>query len=155
MKKVLGIVSFALLAGCASTNYSEINDSQAVISNLTVSEQGKAGTDKHQLDVKFDYSIQDYKDISGLYTCSVLFASSEGTLITTTKEKAPCKIDSESGSVAIKWDTPFSTSARYSPAELNTMQVPLKYLVAIHQNKTSNTNVIIGMSEPLYLTPEI
>lgn len=155
MKNALGMAAIVLMAGCASTNYSDINDSQAVISSLIVSELGKAGTDKHQLDVKFDYSINDYKDISGLYTCSVLFASSEDALITTMKEKAPCKIDSENGSVALKWDTPLSTSARYSKADLNKMQLPLRYHIAIHQQKTKNTNVIIGISEPLYLTPQI
>ena len=155
MKRLLGIAAIAILAGCASNDYSGINDSQAVISGLVVTELGKAGTDKHRLDVKFDYGIKDYKDIDGLYTCSVLFASANDALITTTKEKAPCKIKAENGSVAIQWDTPLSTSARYSSAELNEMQVPLRYHVAIHQKKTSNSNVIIGMSEPLYLTPEI
>lgn len=154
MKKFLGIVSIALLAGCASVNYSKIDDSQAVIKNLKVAELGKAGSDKHQLDVKFDYSINDYHDIPRLYRCSVLFVSSQNEMVTTTKERTPCKIDSKNGSVSIRWDTPLSMSAGYSKEALRKMVLPLKYHVAIHQKKTSKTNVVIGMSEALYLSPK-
>lgn len=155
MKKTLGIVAIAFLSGCTSTNYSDVNDSQAVISNLRVSELGKVGTKKHQLDVKFDYSITDYKELPDLYTCSVLFATTKNEFVTTTKEKAPCKINSESGSVSMKWSTPLSTNAGYSRENLSKMQLPLRYHIAIHQKKNKNTNVVIGMSEPLYLVPEI
>ncbi|MDV6314921.1 hypothetical protein [Idiomarina sp. HP20-50] len=155
MKKILGIVTVALLSGCTSMNYSNVNNSQAVISNLKVSELGKAGTKKHQLDVKFDYSIKDYKELTNLYHCSVLFATGKNQLVTTTKEKAPCKIDSKNGSVSIKWTTPLSTSGAYSKEQLSKMQLPLRYHIAIHQKKKKTTSVIIGMSEPLYLAPKM
>ncbi|MEX0915711.1 MAG: hypothetical protein WD397_08150 [Wenzhouxiangellaceae bacterium] len=154
MRKVLGIAAIVFLAGCASTNYSDINNSEAVISNLTVSELGRAGTGKHQLDVKFDYSIKDYKELAGLYICNVMFSISEDEMITTTKGIAPCKIDSKRGSVSIKWETPLSTSAGYSKENLRKLELPLEYHVTIHQKKARNTSVIIGMSEPLYLTLE-
>lgn len=64
MKKFLCIGSIALLAGCSSINYTKIENSQANITNLQVAETGKVGTDKYQLDVKFDYSIDDYHEIS-------------------------------------------------------------------------------------------
>lgn len=154
MKKLLGIVFIVLLAGCTSGNYSEIDNSQAVIKNLKVEELGVAGSDKHQLDVKFDYSINDYHDISGLYTCSVLFASSQNKLTSKIKNRTPCKIDANNGAISFRWDTPLSTNAGYSSEEIGKLIMPIKYHVAIHQNKTSNTNVIIGMSEALYLSPK-
>ena len=154
MKKILGMASIAFLTGCASANYSDINTSQAVISNLKVTELGKAGTNKHQLDVKFDYSIKDYSDVIGLYKCSILFTSSQDKLVTVTTEREPCKIDSESGSISIKWDTPLSTSAGYSKESLRKMVLPLEYQVTIHQKRTKNSNVVIGMSQPLYITSD-
>ncbi|MDC8831353.1 hypothetical protein [Alteromonas gilva] len=151
MKKIPGIIAIALLAGCAAVNYSEIENSQAVIKNLNVTELGKAGTDKYQLDVKFDYSISDYHDIPELYTCSVLFVTSETEMITRLENANPCRIDSKTGSVSVKWNTPLSLGAGYSREALSKMALPIKYLVAIHQKKTSNKNVVIGMSEVLYL----
>lgn len=154
MKKVPGIAAIAFLAGCASTDYSGVENSQAVISNLEVSELGKAGTYKHQLDVRFDYSIEDYKEIAGLYSCKVLFSISEDRMISKTNEGSTCRIDSERGSVAVKWETPFSTSAGYSTEERRQMTLPLEYHVTIHQKKQRNTSIVIGMSEPRYLTLE-
>lgn len=152
MRKVLGISAIVFLAGCASTNYSDVDNSEAVISNLEVSELGKAGTIKHQLDVTFDYTIKDYKELPGLYTCNVMFSISEDRLITKANERAPCKIDRESGSVSIKRETPLAASAGYSRDILQEMALPLEYHVTIHQTKARNTSVIIGMSEPRYLT---
>lgn len=154
MKKFIGIGLIALLAGCASVDYLGIEDSQAVISNLKVKELGKVGTDKHQLDVKFDYSIINYHDTPKLYTCSVLFVSSQNEMVTKSKQRHPCNIDSNNGSVSISWDTPLSTSANYSKQALSKMVLPLKYHVAIHQKKTNNTNVVIGMSDTLFLSPK-
>ena len=154
MTKFTGIAAILFLAGCASTDYSSIANSEAVISNLTVSELGEAGTRKHQLDVQFDYSIKDYKELTGLYICNVMFAISEDKLISTTNERAPCKINAESGSVSIKRETPLSKSANYSKERLSQMTLPLEYHVTIHQKKARNTSVIIGMSEPLYLNLE-
>lgn len=154
MKKTLGLVIVAFLTGCTSQNYSDVSDSQAVISNLKVSEVGTPRTDKHQLHVKFDYSIKNYKALDGLYTCSVLFSTGKGEWVTQTIGNDPCQIDSRSGSVSMKWTTPLSTSADYSDEVLKKMQLPLKYQVAIHQKKTKSRNNIIGMSEPLYLSPK-
>lgn len=154
MKKVPGIAAIAFLAGCASTDYSGVENSQAVISNLEVSELGKAGTYKHQLDVRFDYSIEDYKEIAGLYSCKVLFSISEDRMISKINEGSTCRIDSERGSVSVKWETPFSTSAGYSAEERRQMTLPLEYHVTIHQKKQRNTSIVIGMSEPRYLTLE-
>ena len=151
MRQVPGISAIVFLAGCASTDYSDIANSQAVISNVEVSEVGKAGTYKHQLDVRFDYSIEDYKELPGLYICNVMFSMSEDRLITKANERAPCKIDSESGSVSIKRETPLSASAGYSTDERRQMTLPLEYHVTIHQQKKRNTSIVIGMSEPLYL----
>jgi len=154
MKKTLGLVIVAFLTGCTSQNYSDVSDSQAVINNLKVSEVGLPRTDKHQLDVTFNYSIEDYKALPGLYTCSVLFATGKGEWVTQTKENTPCQIDSKNGSVSMKWTTPLSTSADYSDEVLKKMQLPLKYQVAIHQKKTKSRDTVIGMSEPLYLSPK-
>lgn len=154
MRKFLGMALIVLLAGCATTDYSDVADSQAVISNLEVVELGKPGTYKHQLDVRFGYSIKDYKDLAGLYTCNVMFALSEDKLISTINERAPCTIDSESGSVSIKRDTPLSSSAGYSTKNRREMELPVKYLVTIHQMKAKGASVIIGESEPRYLTLE-
>lgn len=154
MKKALGIAVIAFLTGCTSQNYSDVSDSQAVINNLKVSEVGLPRTEKHQLHVKFDYSIKDYKALDGLYTCSVLFATGKDEWVTQTKGSTPCQIDSKSGSVSMKWTTPLSTSAGYSNKVLKKMQLPLKYQVAIHQKKTKRRNTVIGMSEPLYLAPK-
>jgi len=154
MRKVMGMAVIVFLAGCASTDYSDISDSEAVISNLEVTEVGKPGTYKHQLDVRFDYSIENYKELPGLYTCNVMFSMSEERLITKVNERAPCKIDSESGSVSIKRETPFSTSAGYSSEERRQMSLPLEYHVTIHQKKKKNRSIVIGMSEPRYLTLE-
>ena len=154
MKKVPGIAAIAILAGCASTDYSGIENSQAVISNLEVSELGKPGTYKHQLDVRFDYSTEDYKEIVGLYSCKVLFSVSEHKVITKVDEGSTCRIDSETGSVSVKWETPFSMSAGYSTEERRQMALPLEYHVTINQKKQRNTSIVIGMSEPRYLTLE-
>jgi len=154
MSKVLGISAIVFLAGCASTNYSDVSNSEAVISNLEVFELGKAGTIKHQLDVTFDYTIKDYKELPGLYTCNVMFSISEDRLITKANERAPCKIDSASGSVSIKRETPLSTSAGYPRDSLSKMALPLEYHVTIHQMKARGTSNIIGKSEPRYLTLE-
>ena len=62
MKKFLVIVFIGLLTGCASINYSDIENSEATVSNIKVVELGEVGTDEHQLDVKFDYSITNYHD---------------------------------------------------------------------------------------------
>ena len=152
MRKVLGIAAIVFLAGCASTDYSDVDNSEAVISNLTVSELGKAGTGNHQLDVRFDYIIKDYKELAGLYICNVMFSISEDKLISTINERASCKIDSESGSVSIKRETPLSKSSGYPRESLTKMALPLEYHVTIHQKKARGTSVIIGKSEPRYLT---
>lgn len=141
-------------AECTPPSYSDESDSQAVINNLKVSEVGQPRTEKHQLHVKFDYSIKNYKSLDGLYTCSVLFATGKGEWVSQNKGNAPCQIDSESGSVSMKWTTPLSTSAGYSDNVLKKMQLPLKFQVAIHQRKTKSRNNVIGMSEPLYLSPK-
>ncbi len=154
MKKFLCIGSIALLAGCSSINYTKIENSQANITNLQVAETGKVGTDKYQLDVKFDYSIDDYHEISDLYSCSVLFVSSQTQMVTTSQERNPCEINQQSGSISIKWDTPLSKDAGYSTEALKKMSLPLEYHIAIHQKKTSNTNQVIGMSKALYLNPK-
>lgn len=154
MRKALGIAAIVFLAGCASTDYSDVDNSEAVISNLMVSEVGKAGTRKHQLEVKFDYIIKDYKELAGLYTCNVMFAISDDKLISTINERASCKIDSESGSVSIKRETPLSTSAGYPRESLSKMALPLEYHVTIHQTKARGASVIIGESKSRYLTLE-
>ena len=151
MRQVPRILAIVFLAGCASTDYSDIANSQAVISNLEVAEVGKAGTYKHQLDIRFDYSIEDYKELPGLYICNVMFSMSEDRLITKANERAQCKIDSESGSVSIKRATPLSSSAGYSTEERRQMALPLEYHVTIHQMKARGASVIIGESEPRYL----
>lgn len=155
MKKFLCIGFIALIAGCTSINYSKIEDSQAEISNLRITDVGKVGTDEYQLDVKFDYNINDYHNISNLYSCSVLFVSSQSEMVTTFKAGQSCDIDAEKGSISIRWDTPLSKRAGYSKDTLREIALPLKYHVAIHQKKTSNTNVVIGMSEALFLNPKI
>lgn len=154
MRRIPGMAVIVLLAGCATTDYSDVANSEAVISNLEVSELGKPGTYKHQLDVRFDYSIEDYKDIAGLYTCNVLFSISEDRMISKMGDGSTCRIDSERGSISVKWETPFSTSAGYSTDERRQMSLPLEYHVTIHQKKQRNTSIVIGMSEPLYLTLE-
>jgi len=151
MRQVPRILAIVFLAGCVSTDYSDIANSQAVISNLEVSEVGKAGTYKHQLDIRFDYSIEGYKEIACLYTCKVLFSISEDRMISKLDDGSTCNIDSERGSVSVKWETPFSTSAGYSSDERRQMALPLEYHVTIHQEKKRNTSIVIGMSEPLYL----
>ncbi|RUO77001.1 hypothetical protein [Idiomarina seosinensis] len=155
MKKIIAIAAVALFTGCTSQNYSDVSDSEAVINNLKVSEVGLPRTEEHQLHVKFDYTIKNYKALDGLYICSVLFATGKSELVTQIKENAPCQIDSKNGSVSMKWITPLSTRAGYSRKALKKMQLPLKYRVAIHQKKTESKNIVIGMSEPLYLAPKL
>lgn len=153
MKKFLVIVFMGLLTGCASINYSDIENSEATVSNIKVVELGEVGTDEHQLDVKFDYSITNYHDTFKLYTCSVLFANSQDELVTTSKKRNPCVIDAKNGSISVKWDSPLSTSAGYSKQALGKLVFPIKFYVAIHQKKSRNTNIIIGKSDALFLSP--
>jgi len=155
MEKILGVVCAFFLAGCTLTNYSDIEKSEAVISNLKVEEVGKAGSKVHKLEVEFDYTIKDYKDAPNLYTCSVLFAISGARMVSITKGRNSCIIDSENGFVSILWDTPFSSRAGYRRKDLKEMKIPLKFHVAIHQKENSRANTIIGMSEALYLNPRI
>ena len=48
MKKFLVIVFMGLLTGCASINYSDIENSEATVSNIKVVELGEASDDPRQ-----------------------------------------------------------------------------------------------------------
>lgn len=150
--------AFAMLAltGCASTNYSELELSTAQVSNIEVVEIGKPLTQEHKLELKFDYKIDGYHEAPRLYTCSILFTLKDDRVMHTAwRERNPCSIDSQTGTVSLTWDTPLSTSAGYSQEALEQMTLPLKYHVAIHQKQNSKSNIIIGLSNAMYLNTKI
>lgn len=154
MKTYMDFIFIALLTGCVANKYANIAQSQAVISNLTVVELGEAGSNMHQLDVTFDYTINSFSPTPNLYTCSVLFATSNGNLVSALTEQEICNIESATGSISINSQTPLSSSAYFMEKHLRNMELPLKYHVSIHQNTDKRRSVIIGMSEALYLADD-
>lgn len=156
MKNRFYVLAILALTGCASTNYSELELATATVRNIEVTEIGNPLTNEHKLDLKFDYKIDGYHEVPRLYTCSILFTLKDDKVMhTVLRERNPCSLDSQTGTVSITWDTPLSTSAGYSQETLEQMTLPLKYHVAIHQKQSNRSNVIIGLSNAMYLHPEM
>ena len=158
MKNSVFILAIFVMVGCTSINYSELQQSSAKVSNLEVGEIGKPFSNTHKLDLKFDYTIEQYHDVRNLYSCMVLFALNEGgKMHSYSKTRKPCSIDAQSGTISLTWDTPLSASvsAGYGNEVLEQMQLPLKFHVTIHQRQSKEKHLVIGMSEAMYLNPKI
>lgn len=73
MRKLGISIALLALAGCASTNYSDFDVSEAVISKLKINETHNLNERQHKLEISFDYEISEYVDTNNLYNCSVQF----------------------------------------------------------------------------------
>lgn len=151
MKKISMLSLAIVLAGCASTNYSEIDISEAELTNLEVEETHDLSKREHEINVSFDYSISGFNATEELYYCSVQFAMTDDKTITRVMfegRELPCILEKATGSVSISWPSPLDKSLRTPDEILSKIKYPIEYFVAIHQ-KTSprGASRIIGSSE--------
>ncbi|ASD69699.1 hypothetical protein [Pseudoalteromonas piscicida] len=150
MKVLPVLASLLILSGCATTDYSQIEISTASLSNLEVEEIGNLQQRKHEIKVSFDYAIENFSPENKLYTCSVLFANTDGTSVTSFKGTIPpCILDNKTGNVSITWPTPVDISRNAPKMVLSKLKYPIEYFVAIHQKTGKSSSKLIGKSEPL------
>ncbi|QZO14982.1 hypothetical protein [Pseudoalteromonas piscicida] len=149
--KILPILaSLLILSGCATKDYSKIKISTASLSNLEVEEVGNLQQRKHEIKVSFDYAIENFSPENKLYTCSVLFANTDGTSVTSFRGTShPCILNNTTGSVSITWPTPVDISRNAPKMVLSKLKYPIEYFVAIHQKTGKNSSELIGQSKPL------
>jgi len=148
--KVFSLLIFVFfLSGCSTTDYFKYQSSTAVINNLEITEIKNLKKRKHKIKVSFDYEISKFNDVDGLYHCSVQFIVNNDVTMTSHRgSKNPCEINSESGSISINWPTPIDKSLNTPEEILSTINYPLEFFVAIHQDTGKETNRIIGQSAP-------
>lgn len=149
---VIAIVASVFLLGCSTIDYNKYSKSNASVENLIVEVSGTPYTGKHQITAKFDYHINHFHDLSGLYFCDIFLKEKKSQrIIMVYKKSHTCSINSASGTISLKRDTPLSTTGRYKKEHLNNMVLPLKFHVVIRQKTADKRSSIIGKSEPLFL----
>ena len=147
MRKLGISIALLALAGCASTNYSDFDVSEAVISKLKINETHNLNERQHKLEISFDYEISEYVDTNNLYNCSVQFLALDGTTISISNgKKSPCELNKAKGEKSIIWPTILDKAHSPSEEQLSKIKYPIEYFIAIHQRTGKNTNRIIGKS---------
>ena len=145
MKKLLTSVTFLILAGCASTNYSDFEIGEAFISNLEVKEIHNLRKRQHELRLSFDYQISEYVVGADLYNCSVQFLALDGTTTSISPgTQLPCQLNKAKGEISITWPTILDKKFSPSKEQLSNIKYPMEYFIAIHQRTGKRSSQIIG-----------
>lgn len=151
MKKISIFTMLLALSGCTATNYADFEISNAAVSNVNVNETVDLAERVHVVNISFDYTIEHYNPDPSLYTCSVLFTTTDGRWVTShTGKKEPCKITNAAGNIQVNWPTPLDKSLKKSTDVLSKIKYPIEYFVAIHQKTGSNSSRVIGQSETIF-----
>lgn len=138
-----------LLAGCTSTNYKALEISSASMSELKINEIVNSKKGIYKLDIKFSYEISQFNLGGDIYHCSVQFLSLEEGVSTSTykSRREPCRIDSATGQVSIRWAAPFDKTNKPTKKRMAEIRFPVQYFVAIHQKTGRYSSQVIARSE--------
>lgn len=149
MKKIAVAGLFLFLTGCVTTNYSELSESQATLSNVQIEERHNISRRHHAVTVSFDYQIENFHEKRSLYWCSVQFRTIDDGSFTIQRESPkPCWISDSAGQIEITWPMPIDR--HYSNAVepvLSALKYPIEFFVAIHQETGNRQHVTIGQSD--------
>lgn len=148
MKKlgVLGLV--IVLTGCASINYSELEWSNATLSNVEIKEVHELKKREHKIHISFNYSIAGFHAEHKLYYCTVQFLNLDGSSQTSFNGREfPCQLEQSKGSISVTWPSPLDKSLKVSKEKFSEIKYPIEYFVAIHQRTGQYDSQIIGKSD--------
>ena len=132
--KMLALMLTILLVGCSTIDYSGTILSKATINNIVVDER----TDD-SLTVSFNYQIENYQQLDGLYYCKIHFFSESGKVVTlrSITNKYTCQITRDMGTNKVTSKIP-QKFGDFIP------EYPLKIVLAVHQKIGNKKSKIIG-----------
>ena len=135
MKKILPAFLLLLLASCSTVNYEQLKLSNAIITDVNV-----ANTSSEQVDLVFNYNIDDFNNVKGVYACSINFVGSaiDSWLSIRHLGGMKCNISEKSGTIHFVSRTPLDKSGQFrnSTAQQH-FKIPLQYFVAMTQKTGS------------------
>lgn len=148
MNKWLAVVALVwVLTGCAGTKYKDLDWGEATLSNIQVKETHYQDQGVHHFDVSFDYRIDGFHAVDGLYDCSLYFFTTNGGYKALGTGSHECVIDQAEGSINMRWKGPLDYRFYRIQNFTANIMIPVQYFLAINQKVARKHNQIIGHSD--------